>query len=127
MKQAERLRIAKKMFAGTVQPADFPDIEEDTTAATPSAPAASGGQRSFLQRVGDLFTGGPKAAAAAPADRQRPNVQAPEAPMDQSPIERARLLVRQLRRLPPQGLEGALREPGHSDEGNGGSICRAEQ
>ncbi len=115
------------MVAGTVQPADFPDIEEDTNAATPSAPAASGGQRSFLQRVGDLFTGGPKAAAAAPADRQRPNVQAPEAPMDQSRIERARLLVGQYRELPPEELEAALREQGYSDEEIGEIIGSPNQ
>lgn len=119
LKPADRLRIAKKMVAGTVQPSDFPDMEDstgaDSTHSSPTSAAPSGGGRGFWQRVGDVFTGGSN-TGAAPAGRQRPNVQAPEGPMDPARMERARTLIGQYRDLPNEDLEDALREQGYSDE-----------
>lgn len=117
LKPADRLRIAKKMVAGTVQPTDFPDMEAgaDSSAAQPTSAPAGGGHRSLMQRIGDVFTGGPS-TSAAPAGRQQPNVQAPEGPMDPARMERARTLIGQYRDLPLEDLEDALREQGYSDE-----------
>lgn len=123
----ERLRIAKKMVAGSVQPGDFPDIKEAAPAgAAPAAPAGPG----ILDRLKTFFGGGARPGAAAPAPGRGPS--APDAgygtqpaagPPDEADaggdggaVEQARLLVSQYRDLPQEDLEGALRDQGYDEE-----------
>lgn len=117
LKPGQRLAIAKKMVAGNVQPADFPDIEDEAPAAGPTA--APRGKRNFLQRVGDLFTGGPdepQAAAPAAPGVQPPDQQAPSSP--QGRVEEARQLLSSpdYQDLDPEQVAQVLRELGYSEE-----------
>lgn len=117
----ERLRVAKKMVAGSVQPGDFPNIEEAAPAAGPAA-APAGGRRNLLQRLGDVFTGGPASAGAAPAPAPPAGSAFPPAADeggDASPeasLDAARALIAQYRDLPQEDLEGALRDQGYDDD-----------
>lgn len=115
LKPSERLRIAKKMVAGTIQPGDFPDLKDEAPTAGGPAPAAGGG-RSLLQRIGDVFTGGPGAASAAPTPGAAPSAAPPEPEGGAPDLEQARQLISQYRDLPQDDLEGALRDQGYDEE-----------
>lgn len=115
----ERLRVAKKMVAGNVEPADFPDIKEPAPAAAPAA-APAGGGRNLLQRIGDVFTGGPARPGAAPAAPAGTPVPAPADEGDgenpEASLEAARALIAQYRDIPQEDLEGALRDQGYDED-----------
>lgn len=122
----QRLKAAKKMVAGTVEPADFPDIPEDVSnpAATELAPAAGGG---VMDRISRWWHGSGAPSATAPdvsGGRLPPQDEVPPGDYtvgDQQPsgnqrLEQARMTVSQYRDLPPDQIEEVLREQGFSDD-----------
>lgn len=128
----ERLRVAKKMVDGSVQPSDLPDIAEPKAPAdTTAAPTGGGG---FLDRIRNWWQGGtgamPKHSNAVPtpdggtvstfAPRSTTptsyGVQAPDPSGGVDRVAEARQAIAAYRDLPEGDVTDVLREQGYSDE-----------
>jgi hypothetical protein len=142
---AQRLDLAKKMVAGTVQPQDFPDIPGENRGG-PEAPGAAAPPdtgEGIIPRAWHWLMGrggSPTGTGAAPTTPSAPTIRAappagggtPGAPVAPTPggmgegadrqaaIDQARALIQrdrqQYRDIPPDQLEAALADEGYSDE-----------
>lgn len=130
----DRLKYAKKLVAGTLQPKDLPDIEDQPTAAPAAAPADGGGLwggvKKFLGIGGSPAVAAPDSTPGASitaghgivprraAARGAYPVPAPDAGGDggDDRIQHARDLIGQYRDLPPDQVQSVLRQMNYSDD-----------